>query len=339
MRRAKGIFLTGASNPPIIYSKLEHHLTRETRPWRQTELFLTTRCRLSESDTGKIRFLKARIWFGFWKSLLMAYVPLQIASLFFDSSPETSLGEFWDSYKFYYVTSLTIFVSYFVYHQSEFVSRRQHLRDTFGFPNKSEETWKLHLRLHEKLSGEWVKYLAERNEANRKRREEVKRRVTSRQSLSYRVRMPKHADDFEEVCAEWMRAAGYRGAERTAKGPDGGADVISNRAVAQAKMYSARKVTAEEVRALVGTRQEFGKALALFFVYGLGYTEDAVRAAQKTGVQLFALDVSTQKFKRITPLLDEGDADDEVLDDEYYSDEFFEEDESFYDWSFLEKDR
>lgn len=262
---------------------------------------------MSKSDTEKSRFLKARVWFGFWKSLLMAYVPLQIAALFFDSSPETSLGEFWDSYKFYYLTSLAIFVSYFAYHQSRFVSGRQHLRDTFGFPQKSEETRQRDLRIYEHVRGEQTKFLAERDEANRKRREkaakrreEEKRRVNSRQSLSHRARMPKDADDFEEVCAEWMRAAGYRGATRTAKGPDGGADVVSNRAVAQAKMYSARKVTAEEVRALVGTRQEHGKALALFFVYGLGYTEDAVRAAQKTGVQLFVLDVGTQKFKRVT---------------------------------------
>lgn len=264
----------------------------------------------------------------------MAYVPLQITSLSFNSSPETSWGEFWDSYKFYYLTSLAIFLSYFVYHQSKFVTERQRLRDTFRFPRKSEETLKYELALHERLSWDYAKFLAERDEANRKRREkaakrraEEKRRATSQQSLSHRVRMPKHADDFEEVCAEWMRAAGYRGAARTAKGPDGGADVVSNRAVAQAKVYSARKVTADEVRSLVGTKQEYGKALALFFVYGLGYTEDAVRAAQKTGVQLFVLDVSTQKFERITPPLDDLAADDLDLDDDEYSDEFLEDEE------------
>lgn len=311
------------------FVKYGHHLSAETRPWRPGEVFITTRCRLSKSDTEKSRFFKARVWFGFWKSLLMACAPTQIVSFFFDSSSETPWGGVWDSHKFYYLAFLTIFISYFVYHQSKFVSGRQRLRDTFGFPHKSEEIRKSEQTLYETLSEDHVTFLAERDEQNRnirekaaKRREEEKRKATSRQSLSHRVRMPKHADDFEEVCAEWMRAAGYKGAARTAKGPDGGADVVSNRAVAQAKMYSAQKVTAEEVRALVGTRQEYGKALALFFVYGLGYTENAVQVAWKTGVKLFALDVGTQKFWRITPTLDDEDP-----NDEDYSDESLEDDE------------
>jgi hypothetical protein len=276
---------------------------------------LTTRCRLSTSDQGTDRVVKARIWFGFWKSLFWAWLPLQIVSLFFDGSSVQTWEEAWP----YYVPSLIIFVSYFSYHQSRFVSGRQSLRDRFEYPNKRQGIHESEIKLYDKKREEILKYLEELRKKKQKRREDARKALRLRRSFAHRVRFPRNADDFEEVCAEWMRAAGYQGAQRTPKGPDGGADVISNRAVAQAKMYSARKVTAEEIRALVGTRQELGKAMALFFVYGLGFTPDAIRAAVKTSVQLFQLDVSKQIFTRLTAHvdvdLDDVDLDDADLDD------------------------
>lgn len=116
---------------------------------------------------------------------------------------------------------------------------------------------------------------------------------------STKVRIPKDADDFEEVCAEWMRKSGYPNAKRTPKGPDGGIDVIDKDAVAQVKMYSNKKVTAEEVRALIGSKVQMEKKKALFFTYGPGYTPESVRIARQTQVLLYQLDVDGLKFRKI----------------------------------------
>ena len=114
-----------------------------------------------------------------------------------------------------------------------------------------------------------------------------------------KVRIPKDADDFEEVCAEWMRKTGYPNAKRTPKGPDGGIDVIAKDAVAQAKMYSNKKVTAEEVRALIGSKVQMKKNKALFFTYGPGYTEESVKLAEQTKVLLYQLDVDRRTFRQV----------------------------------------
>lgn len=114
-----------------------------------------------------------------------------------------------------------------------------------------------------------------------------------------KARIPKDADDFEEVCAEWMRKTGYPDAKRTPKGPDGGVDVVSSEAVAQAKMYSNKKVTGEEVRALIGSRVALKKEKAIFFTYGPGYTDDAIRTSIRTKTILYWLDVDKREFRRI----------------------------------------
>ena len=114
-----------------------------------------------------------------------------------------------------------------------------------------------------------------------------------------KTRIPRDADDFEEVCAEWMRETGYPDAKRTPKGPDGGIDVVSFQAVAQAKMYRNKKVTGEEVRALVGSRVALKKEKAIFFTYGPGYTDDAIRTAITTKTLLYWLDVDKREFRKI----------------------------------------
>ena len=113
------------------------------------------------------------------------------------------------------------------------------------------------------------------------------------------ARIPRDADDFETVCAEWMKKAGFVDVERTPKGPDGGIDTIASDAVGQAKFHPSQKVTGESVRALVGSKIERKKKRALFFHYGPGYTPDAIEAARKTGVELYQLDVDKRRFKRI----------------------------------------
>ena len=113
------------------------------------------------------------------------------------------------------------------------------------------------------------------------------------------ARIPRDADDFETVCAEWMENAGFSEVARTPKGPDGGIDVIASNAVGQAKFHPSQKVTGESVRALVGSRVEREKSRALFFHYGPGYTPAAIEVARSTGVELYQLDVDRRRFKRI----------------------------------------
>ena len=150
-------------------------------------------------------------------------------------------------------------------------------------------------------------------EANRKTRAAAVRRreaaeraeAIARKELAKRnfedvpARIPRDADDFETVCAEWMKKAGFVDVECTPKGPDGGIDTIASDAVGQAKFHPSQKVTGESVRALVGSKIERKKKRALFFHYGPGYTPDAIEAARSTGVELYQLDVDKRRFKRI----------------------------------------
>ena len=113
------------------------------------------------------------------------------------------------------------------------------------------------------------------------------------------ARIPRDADDFETVCAEWMQMAGFSGVQRTPKGPDGGVDVVASIAVGQAKFHPSQKISAEAIRALVGSRIERGKDRALFFHYGPGYTAAAIDTAVNTKVELYQLDVESQRFVRV----------------------------------------
>ena len=118
-------------------------------------------------------------------------------------------------------------------------------------------------------------------------------------NVNQTVRIPKDAYDFEEVCAEWMREAGYSDARKTQNSSDGGVDVISSTAVAQSKFTPGNKVGAPAVRNLVGARVQNNKSIALFFHYGLGYTEEALQTAKETGVELFRFDADSQRFFKI----------------------------------------
>ena len=88
----------------------------------------------------------------------------------------------------------------------------------------------------------------------RKRQEAIKK--SKEVVKSSRCRIPKDADDFEEVCAEWMRRNGFPDAQKTPKGPDGGIDVLSADAVAQSKFHPSSKVSAPDIQALAGSRQQ-----------------------------------------------------------------------------------
>lgn len=132
----------------------------------------------------------------------------------------------------------------------------------------------------------------------RKRQEAIKK---SKEAVkSSKCRIPRDADDFEEVCAEWMRRNGFPDAQKTPKGPDGGIDVLSTDAVAQSKLHGSSKVSAPDIQALAGSRQQQRRRIALFFHYGPGYTDQAIEAARKTRVRLYQLDVESKSMKLIS---------------------------------------
>jgi hypothetical protein len=112
------------------------------------------------------------------------------------------------------------------------------------------------------------------------------------------ARIPKDADDFEEVCAEFSRLI-FKDAIRTPKGPDGGVDVLGKEMVGQAKFHPSKKVVGHDVVALAGSRQRNKRKFGLFFHYGPGYSPDAIAAARDTDVILFSLDVDKRRFVRV----------------------------------------
>ena len=136
---------------------------------------------------------------------------------------------------------------------------------------------------------------AERSAAEYERAKEVAMRPLE---VGGPARIPKDADDFEEVCAEFSRLI-FKDAKRTPKGPDGGIDVIGKKLVGQAKFHPSKMVVGADVRALAGSRQEKNVKFALFFHYGPGYSSDAIAAARKLDVILFSLDVDKKRFRRI----------------------------------------
>ena len=128
----------------------------------------------------------------------------------------------------------------------------------------------------------------------------IERKIQREVVQSSRCRIPKDADDFEEVCAEWMRRNGFPDAQKTPKGPDGGIDVLSADAVAQSKFHPSSKVSAPDIQALAGSRQQHRRRIAVFFHYGPGYSDQAIEAARMTRVRLYQLDVGSRSMKLIS---------------------------------------
>ena len=128
----------------------------------------------------------------------------------------------------------------------------------------------------------------------------IERKIQQEVVQSSRCRIPKDADDFEEVCAEWMRRNGFPDAQKTPKGPDGGIDVLSANAVAQSKFHPSSKVSAPDIQALAGSRQQHRRRIAVFFHYGPGYSDQAIEAARMTRVRLYQLDVNSKSMKLIS---------------------------------------
>ena len=83
------------------------------------------------------------------------------------------------------------------------------------------------------------------------------------------VRMPRDADDFEAASAEWVTRCGVP-VNRTAKGPDGGLDLLGLNFAGQCKFHPANKVGAPDIQQLAGAAQQARKQHKAFFHYGPG---------------------------------------------------------------------
>lgn len=79
--------------------------------------------------------------------------------------------------------------------------------------------------------------------------------------------------DAERLACDWMRRNGYRDAQLTPSGADGGVDVVAGKAIAQVKFHAA-PVGLAEVQRMYGLAQSSGKA-ALFFS-SAGFTAKAL---------------------------------------------------------------
>ena len=142
-------------------------------------------------------------------------------------------------------------------------------------------------------------------QAERERREAVALQRTSARTAArglragVQVRPPKDADDFETVCAEWVKKCGVQ-ADRTKKGPDGGLDLRGPDFAGQCKFHPSNKVGAPDVQQLAGAALGEQKKTKAFFHYGPGYTPAAVEVARKTEVDLWQFDPDAQTFRRIS---------------------------------------
>lgn len=114
-----------------------------------------------------------------------------------------------------------------------------------------------------------------------------------------RARTPTDHRDFEEVCAEWLRACGIADARATEGGRDGGVDVLASNLAAQCKMYRTSKVGSPEVDAFHGAASRLGKRDKLFFACGLGYTASALEHAKELGIRLWVFDQDRRTFRQV----------------------------------------
>ena len=180
----------------------------------------------------------------------------------------------------------------------ENVARRVHMR--FGSAEKREiRERRLAQRLDQSRAAK--KLAQEKNEAAksamRKFTAGQRQRTSHGLQTGVKARVPQNADDFESVCEEWLRANGID-AKRTAKGPDGGLDVIGPNLAAQCKMFASGKVGSPDIQKLHGAAAEAKKTRKLVFTYGEGFTPQAVESARKLGVELWRFDPDRQTFRR-----------------------------------------
>lgn len=97
----------------------------------------------------------------------------------------------------------------------------------------------------------------------------------------------KSSYEFEHYCQSWMLYLGAEDAEVSRATGDGGVDVISEKYVAQVKLYNA-PIPVAQVRDLLGTAVDFNRK-PLFFA-SMAYSKGSVEFADRNGIALFIVD-------------------------------------------------
>jgi len=150
----------------------------------------------------------------------------------------------------------------------------------------------------ERVAAEQERVARERASAEEQQRQEAARAASRGPRNGVAARVPRDADDFESVCAEWLQRCGVNAA-RTAKGPDGGLDIVGPQHAAQCKFHPSNKVGAPEIQQLAGAAAQARKTEMAFFHYGPGYTDAAVTAAKQLGITLWVFDADRVQFRRV----------------------------------------
>lgn len=99
----------------------------------------------------------------------------------------------------------------------------------------------------------------------------------------------------EVLAAEHLRNLGFKDAQRTPAGSDGGFDVEGRGVVAQVK-YHAAAVGRPDVQRLVGANRHGARSV---FYARTGYTQNAMEFAEQAGVALFILDTTTSSAEPV----------------------------------------
>ena len=91
--------------------------------------------------------------------------------------------------------------------------------------------------------------------------------------------------DAEHNAARWMSHGGYSDAQVTAGGAEGGIDVVSSHAVAQAK-FKAQQVGGPDIQRLAGAGFSHPGKQLIFFT-GTSYSSNALQVAEDASIALF----------------------------------------------------
>jgi hypothetical protein len=112
--------------------------------------------------------------------------------------------------------------------------------------------------------------------------------AASRQPASTLIRNPR---DAEAAACTWMQEHGFADARLTARGADGGVDVVAVAAVAQVKaeVVPAGAPVVQQLAGIAAARRVAGLVFAL-----AGFTQAARRFAAEAGIALFTFDLQSQ---------------------------------------------
>ena len=75
--------------------------------------------------------------------------------------------------------------------------------------------------------------------------------------------------------------------------------------IAQCKFYMGSNIQVNAVRELCGVQNQQGAQVAHFFLYGIGYSAEAIRFADEVKMMLWKLDVRSSTFRLVNQVFRE----------------------------------